>query len=363
MIIKNITKNFQIDGTLIFYESFGAGHINDTYALTYKINDNDTERYILQKLNKNVFPDIDILMENMVNVTEFIQKKLLDRNEDVKNKCINIIKTKDNRNYYIDEFEDNWRMTRLIENTKALDVVVDTDLFEKTGKAFGEFINILDDYPANTLNEVIADFHNTVARYIQLEKAIKCDTSNRRANCQDLIDFAIEHRHLCSIIINKLIKGEIPIRVTHNDTKINNILISRDTNEAVCVIDLDTIMPGSLLYDFGDSIRSGCNTALEDETNLQLVDFDIAMFEAYVKGFLEGLGTCITKEEKKLLAISAVIITYECGMRFLADYLNGNVYFKITYPEHNLVRCRTQFKLVQIMLSRLEEMQNIVNKY
>lgn len=362
MIIKRIAENFQVEGVLVLYENFGSGHINDTYALTYT-NNNVLERYILQKLNKNVFPDIEILMENVVNVTEFIKKKLIDNNEDYKNKCINIIKTKDGKNYYVDEFGEYWRMMCLIENTKALDVVVDASLFEKTGKAFGEFIRILEDFPAETLHEVIADFHNTVARYLQLERAIKSDKDNRCADCQDLIDFAVKHRYLTSIIINKLILEEIPVRVTHNDTKINNILISCDTNEAVCVIDLDTIMPGSLLYDFGDSIRSGCNTALEDEPNLQLVDFDINMFEAFVKGFLAGLGDSITKAEKDLLAMSAIILTYECGMRFLTDYIKGNVYFKVSYPEHNLVRCRTQFKLVKIMLERLDEMQSIVAKY
>lgn len=361
-MIKAIANEFDIQGNFLAYDPFGCGHINETFALTYKKN-GKIKKYILQKMNHNVFLNIDGLMENFANVTDYLHKKYTEMGLDAEKRTLTLIKTKDGKNYYTDDHGDMWRVTLLIEDTEAYEVAVDNEIFRKTGKAFGEFICMLDGYPADSLFEVIPNFHNTVKRYENFEKAIEANKANRKETCQAEIEFAKANRKISSLIVDMLAKKEIPLRVTHNDTKINNILMDAKTGEPVCVIDLDTIMPGSLLYDFGDAIRSGCNTSFEDDKNLNNVDFDIEKFEYFTKGFLQGLGDKITENEKKDLAIAAVILTFECGIRFLSDYLDGDVYFKTKYPEHNLVRCRTQFKLVDRMLQQLDQMNEIVAKY
>ncbi|MDE5549453.1 MAG: aminoglycoside phosphotransferase family protein, partial [Clostridia bacterium] len=212
----------------------------------------------------------------------------------------------------------------------------------------------LDGFDASVLCEVIPNFHNTLDRYHKFLASLKKDKMDRSASAQKEIEFVDKRKYMLSSIVTALEKGDIPLRVTHNDTKINNVLIDKFTGNAICIIDLDTIMPGSLLYDFGDSIRSGCNTALEDEKDLSKVDFDIMLYEAYCKGFLKGIGNKITQKEVDMLHLSAIIITLECGIRFLTDYLDGDEYFKTDYPDHNLVRCRTQFKLVE----RMEKMSD-----
>ena len=361
-MIKNIAKNFDIPGVLQAYDDFGGGHINETIALSYN-EDGVFKRYILQKLNGVVFPNLAELMENIVNVTTFLQKKYIAMGEDPLRKCINIIKTIDGKNYYTDKRGDVWRMMIMIESTVSYDLAIDNQVFEKTGKAFGEFISMLDDYPVDGLYEIIPDFHNTKSRFEAFRAAIKSNDAKRKKTCKKEINFIYENVNLCNIIVDKLISGELPTRVTHNDTKINNILMDEKTGDAVCVVDLDTIMPGSLLYDFGDGIRSGCNTAYEDEKDINLVDFDMEKFEYFSKGFIAGVGDNMKQEEKDLLHMAGIIITFECGIRFLTDYLNGDKYFKTTYPEHNLVRCRTQLMLVSKMLDKIDEMKAIVGKY
>ena len=251
----------------------------------------------------------------------------------------------------------------LIENTIGYAIAESRDMFEDAGRAFGTFVRNLSGFPAEELYEVIANFHNTESRFSDFKKALENNYENRKDNVKEEIEFVLSREKYTSKVVSKLKSGEIPLRVTHNDTKLNNVLMDVDTNRAVCVIDLDTIMPGSLLYDFGDAIRSGCNTGLEDEKDLSKVSFDIDLFESFSKGFLEGIGDNITKEEMELLPFAGILMTYECGMRFLGDYLNGDVYFKTQYPEHNLVRCRTQFKLVRDMEERLGEMSEIVSRY
>ena len=235
-------------------------------------------------------------------------------------------------------------------------------MFENTGEAFGKFIARLDGFDANTLCEVIPNFHNTADRYNKFLTAIEQNKSNRAHLVKDEIDFVKQRANKLSLIVDALDTNQIPLRVTHNDTKINNVLIDKASGKAICIIDLDTIMPGSLLYDFGDSIRSGCNTALEDEKDLSIVDFDINLYEAYCKGFLRGIGEKITDKELEMLHIGAIIITLECGIRFLTDYLDGDVYFKTQYDDHNLVRCHTQFKLVEKMESQSQQMLAIARK-
>lgn len=359
--INQIVKNFDIEGDFMAYQTFGNGHINDTYALTFK-TDSGLKRYILQRLNDTVFPNIELLMNNISMVTQFIRDKVIELGGNPDRECLNMIMTRDGETYYNSIKDGKWRCMLLIENTEAYQNAVDPYVFEMTGKAFGEFIQLLDEFPIDEIKEVIPNFHNTVVRYAKFRSAVKENEVKRRRYCRPEIQFAKEHEWLASKIVDLLNSGAIPMRVTHNDTKINNLLMDTITGEAVCVIDLDTIMPGSLIYDFGDGIRSGCNTAMEDEKNLNLVSFNMEMFEHFAKGFIRGIGDVITKTEKENLAIGAVIITFECGLRFLTDYLMGDKYFKTQYNCHNLVRCRTQFKLVSDMLERFDTMNEIIMK-
>lgn len=362
MEIKEIVKNFDIDGNFKAYNSFGNGHINDTYALTFK-QGNSIRRYILQRMNESVFPNIDDLMNNIVKVCDYLKDIAVKRGEDPERKCMSIIKTRDGNYYHTAANGEKWRCMVLIEDTEAYQIAVDTGVFEATGKAFGEFINFLQDFPVHELKVVIPNFHNTLSRFRAFTKALKANSYKRRRYCRDEIKFCLEREDNCAHIVEMLASGEMPLRVTHNDTKINNILMDSDTGEAVCVIDLDTIMPGSIVYDFGDGIRSGCNTALEDEKDLSKVHFNMEMFEYFAKGFIDGMGKNLLEVEKDNLAYGAILITFECGMRFLTDYLDGDKYFKTDYGNHNLVRARTQFKLVKDMEASLDEMNKIVDKY
>ncbi|MBQ4516297.1 MAG: aminoglycoside phosphotransferase family protein, partial [Clostridia bacterium] len=250
-----------------------------------------------------------------------------------------------------------------IEDSVAYQQVENKEQFYHAAKAFGKFQNQLAGFDASRLNETIPDFHNTRARFAQLKEAIKNDNAGRLKEVQAEVDFALARENMVGIVVDAIDKGEIPLRVTHNDTKLNNVLFDNKTDEAVCVIDLDTVMPGSMLYDYGDSIRFGASSGPEDEKDLDKIYCDLELFDAYTKGFLEELSDSITEKELDLLPFSARLMTYECGIRFLADYLNGDTYFKIHYPEQNLDRCRTQFKLVADMEAKDAQMIEIVNKY
>lgn len=361
--INSIVNLFQFDGQFLSAEPYGMGHINDTYAVTVSTGDNSTRRYILQRMNKNIFKNVPELMSNVQLVTDYLADIVAKEGGDSEREVLTLIKTKDGNAYYEDEKGDYWRAYILIEDTIGYAIAESKEMFEDAGHAFGKFINKLGDFDASKLYEVIPNFHNTVSRFADFKAALNNNYKNRAEGIKEEIDFVLSREKYCSVVVDMLKNGNLPLRVTHNDTKLNNVLMDVKTNKAVCVIDLDTIMPGSLLYDFGDAIRSGCNTGLEDEPDLSKVAFDINLFESFCKGFLSGLGAGITKEEKELLPFSAILMTYECGMRFLGDYLNGDTYFKVHYDTHNLVRARTQFKMVSDMEKQLDDMKNIVNKY
>lgn len=362
MTLSKIAGQFSFKGDCLDIKPFGNGHINDTYVALCSTSEGDV-RYILQRLNSRVFPNPIQLMDNMVAVTEFLRKKILADGGDPDRECLCLVRTLDGKNYYVDDNSDVWRATKFIENTQTYLVAEDREMFADAGRAFGQMLSRLADFDASKLHDVIPNFHNTMSRYDALHKAAKADKLGRLEGAREEFNFAVEHSYLCPVIVDALGCGAIPLRVTHNDTKLNNVLIDSSTKRAVCVIDLDTVMSGSLLYDFGDAIRVGCSTAEEDERDLAKVDFDIDNFDAFTRGYISGAGSSITHEEAELMPISAVILTYECGMRFLTDYLDGDNYFKTAYPEHNLVRCRTQFKQARLMLDRIEEMKNIVHKY
>lgn len=361
-INMDIVNAFQIKGEVTELIPYGSGHINDTFRLTCKLAEGGTKRYILQKMNDSIFKDPVGLMANVVHVTSFLREKIAAAGGDPERETLNVIKTKENGNYH--QFEgDFYRMYSFIEGATSFDEVRKPEDFYHSALSFGHFQRLLSDYPAETLFETIENFHNTVSRYRDFEKAVEEDVLGRASAVQEEIRFVREREADTHVICEALLKKEIPLRVTHNDTKLNNIMIDDQTGKGLCVIDLDTVMPGSALYDYGDSIRFGANTGAEDEKNLDLVGLNLELFEIYTKGFLEGCAGSLTEKEVDLFPMGAKLMTFECGMRFLADYLKGDVYFKIHRPEHNLDRARTQFKLVADMEAKWSEMLAIVAKY
>ena len=357
--IENVVSAFDIEGKVSEYVPFGNGHINDTRLVTM---DNGVQ-YVLQRINKNVFKRPDLLMENYVGVTKFIRKKIEEMGGDPLREVLNAIYTKDGKPYTIDEEGQYWRLLVYVTDSIGYDKVERPEQFYDSALSFGDFQYMLRDYPADTLHETIVNFHNTPDRYRQLMEAIENNAAGRLAEVGAEVEFAKARREFAYTLENAHSEGKLPLRVTHNDTKLNNILFDINTGKTLCVVDLDTIMPGYSVNDFGDSIRFGATTALEDETDLTKVNFDISLYELYVKGFIEGAKGGLTEGELEMLPIGAIMMTFECGMRFLADYLNGDTYFRVHRPSHNLDRCRNQFKLVADMESQLDEMKAIVRKY
>lgn len=366
-IKNNVAVQFKTAGEINGIEPYGSGHINDTFRLTCNLPEGGVKRYILQKMNDDIFKNPDGLMENVMNVTSFLRGKIIAAGGDPERETLNVIPTVEGKNYLRMDKEDGsydyWRMYTFIENATSFDEVKEPQDFYNSALSFGNFQRMLADYPADTLHETIVNFHNTVKRFENFKKAVEEDVCGRAAEVREEIGFVLEREADTHVICDALSQKRIPLRVTHNDTKLNNIMIDDETGKGLCVIDLDTVMPGSALYDYGDSIRFGASTGAEDEKNLDLVSVDLGLFDIYTKGFLEGCGGSLTKEEIELFPMGAKIMTFECGIRFLADYLQGDVYFKIHKPEHNLDRARTQFKLVADMEAKWEEMKEIVNKY
>ena len=352
--IKQILSQFNID---VDAQLYGEGHINTTYLAEIA-----PDKYILQKINTNIFTDPDGLMKNIAEVTSFLRKSIIANGGDPNRETLNLIKTKDGKDYYKTEDGSCFRLYTYVENTVTYQTVEKKEQFYNAAKAFGKFQRQLADFPADTLTETIKDFHNTRKRFADFKAAVAEDKMGRKASVQKEIDFVLARENDCGIVVDALNSGELPVRVTHNDTKLNNVLFDADTDEAICVIDLDTVMPGSLLYDYGDSIRFGASSGAEDEPDLNKIWCDMELFRAYTKGYLEAIGDSITEKEIELLPFSAKLMTYECGMRFLTDYLNGDTYFKIHRPNHNLDRARTQFKLVADMEKKMDEMKKIVKE-
>ena len=357
--IENVVATFEVEGKVVEYVPFGNGHINDTRLVTM---DNGVQ-YVLQRINKNVFKRPDLLMENYVGVTKFIRKKIEEMGGDPLREVLNAIPTKEGKPYHLDEEGQYWRLLVYVTDSIGYDKVERPEQFYDSAVSFGDFQYMLRDYPAETLHETIVNFHNTPDRYRQLMEAIENNAAGRLSEVSAEVEFAKARREFAATLENAHKEGRLPLRVTHNDTKLNNILFDSNPGKALCVVDLDTIMPGYSVNDFGDSIRFGATTALEDETDLTKVNFDISLYELYVKGFIEGAKGGLTEGELEMLPIGAIMMTFECGMRFLADYLNGDTYFRVHRPSHNLDRCRNQFKLVADMESQLHEMKAIVRKY
>ncbi len=359
---KEIVSNFQIKESFIKAEPYGEGHINQTFLVT--CDDNGKEKlYILQKINNNLFKDVDKLMNNIVLVTEFNREKINARGGNPDRESLSLVFALDGKPYYYDEQSKGYfRVYKFITDAIAFQRADTPELFYQSAVAFGEFANLLAEFDATELFEVLPDFHNTVKRFSNFEKALKENKSKRADLAKPEIEFYLSRKDYCSKIVSLLESGKMPTKVTHNDTKLNNVMLDAKTVLPVAVIDLDTIMPGSICYDFGDSIRFGCNPCSEDEPDLTKVNFDLELFRAYTKGYLSALKDSITDIEKENLTWGAILMTYECGMRFLTDYLDGDVYFKTHDAEQNLRRCRTQMKLVLDMEKLLPEMTKIVNE-
>lgn len=356
--IKTIMDAFNFEGVYQSAKDFGNGHINDTFRVDFKDN-----LYILQRINDDVFKKPNELMDNVERVTEHLKKKIKEEGGDPSRETLNVVKTKDGNNYFKDEDDNYWRAYDLIEDTHSYDLVEDPEDFYQSGLAFGKFQKRLADFPIETLNYTIEDFHNTPKRFETFLESLKANKSKRKEQAQKEIDFILEQEAFTQTLWDHYHKGELDLKVTHNDTKLNNVLIDKNTGEAICVVDLDTVMPGFALDDFGDSIRFGASTALEDEKDLDKVKFDLELYEVYVKGFLEGAQGSLSPLEIELFPEAARMLTLETGIRFLTDFLDGDVYFKTDYPEHNLVRARTQLKLVSEMDKVWDEMKQISKKY
>ena len=357
--ILKIIAQFMLPEGEVEAAPYGNGHINDTLCVIVHTNEGD-RRYILQRVNSYVFPKPIDVIENIEKVTAYLGEIIRQEGGDPCRETLTLVETRDGRRYTLAEDGELWRMYLFIEGTKSVDLPDTEALFALSGRAFGKFQHQLGGFDASKLHETIVDFHNTPARYRQLEDAIAHNEAGRLEQVQEEIAFCKTYEREVHALVEAMEAGEIPLRVTHNDTKLNNVLLDEKTGEGVCVIDLDTVMPGLAAYDFGDSIRTGANTAAEDETDLSRVQFSLPMYAAFARGFLSEAGNALNAREKELLPMGAKLMTLECGMRFLADHLNGDKYFKVHREGHNLDRARTQFALVRHMEENWERMQEII---
>ncbi len=350
---------FDWGGQVVQTDRYGSGHINDTFCVQVQ-QAGGSVRYILQRISSVAFPNPDRVMENMVNITAFMGKTLAEQGEDPFRGTLTLLFTRNGKNCYIDDEGSVWRALYFIEDTKCYQSAETPELFCAAAKAFGRFQRLLGDFPAHTLYETIERFHDTENRLNNLKLAVAADKLGRAASVQDEIAFALAREEDCSVCMDALRKGILPLRVTHNDTKLNNVLLDATTGEGVCVIDLDTVMPGLSVNDFGDAIRFGANHSADDEKDLSKVNFDLELYEIYAKGYLEEAASVLTAEEIAYMPWGAKLMTLECGIRFLTDYLEGDVYFHTVREGQNLDRCRTQFKLVRGMEENWEAMNRII---
>lgn len=358
--IKELLGVFSFSGEFETSAQLHDGHINNTYRFDFKDADGTLNRYLVQEINTYVFKDYEGLMRNVMGVTEFMKKKVAEIGGDTKRECLTVIPTVEGKPYYLDSEGRCWRCYNFIYGTHSCQGVDCAETSFKAAKAFGKFQNMLADYPSDSLVETIPNFHNTVSRFSDFKKAVADNLSGRADQVKEEINFVLAREKDCSVLLDLVAEGKLPLRVTHNDTKLNNVLFDNETGEGICVVDLDTVMPGLSLYDFGDSIRFSANTATEDEKDVSKVSISLEYFKAYTLGYLSTAGESLTAEEINQLAFSSKLMTLECGMRFLGDFINGDVYFKTEYPEHNLVRCHTQLALVADIEKKLPQMQEIV---
>ena len=356
--VEDILTSFELEGSVVSAEPFGSGHINDTFRVTTELADGTQRKYTLQRINHAVFRKPQLVMDNIQRTLAHLATKM-ERYPDMR--CLSLVLTKEQRNC-VRTFDGKWwRMYEYIDNVESYDNVRDTDVVYEAARGFAQFQNMMADLPLPRLHETIPYFHHTPMRYATLEEAVHQDIRGRAHEVMAEIEFVRDRRHLVAHLLNRYLRGQIPERITHNDTKINNALFDPENKKCVAVVDLDTVMPGLALYDFGDICRTTCNTVDESDPNCDAVQFDLRMFEAAVSGYLDTAHFLVPAEIQEL-TFSAWLLPFMVGIRFLTDYLQGDVYFKTHYPRQNIDRCHTQFKMVERIEGLREEMQAIVQR-
>lgn len=362
-LLNEALAAYDFGGQLVGAVRYGSGHINDTFVVHTQPGEDPCRRFILQRISSAAFKHPDEVMANIVGVTSFLGEKIKEAGGNPARETMSVWATKSGENFYTDSEGGAWRVYPFVEDTICLQKAETPELFAASARSFGKFQRMLKDYPADTLYETIPKFHDTEDRLAKLKAAVAADVMGRVKEVGPELKFVQEREADCSVALSALRDGRLPLRVTHNDTKLNNILIDRESGEGICVIDLDTVMPGLAINDFGDSIRFGANHSAEDERDLTKVNFDLELFDVYAAGFLEGAGGALTETELDYLPWGAKLMTLECGIRFLTDYLEGDHYFRIHREGQNLDRCRTQFKLVSDMEAAWDDMKAVVDKY
>ena len=361
--LHEMASRFQFKGLLTSIEPFGTGHINDTFRVNCD-EEGVSRRFVLQRINHHIFKNLDQLMDNIVRVTEHIKNKLQQqRVDDIGRKALSVIPTIDGKNCYRDNNGNYWRACSYISNGRTYDRVLSPELAYEAARQFGLFAKMLTDLPGPPLHETIKDFHNGPKRFRKFEKVLELDSCNRAKDVKKEIDFVIAHKDILNVLPGLVEQGKIPVRITHNDTKINNVVFDTDTNEALCVIDLDTVMPGLTLFDFGDMVRTAAATADEDEPDASRMSLDITLFSELARGFIEQTDSFLTQAEKRCFAFSCQVIIFEQAVRFLADYLEGDIYYKISRPIHNLDRTRTQISLLKSAIAQQDQMAGLAKGF
>ena len=359
--VETIAEQFHLRGTLLEVKSLAQGHINDTYIITSK-EDGCVVRHLLQRINHEVFKDPAAMMDNILRVTKHIRMKMRRTDPELASRQLTVVRTDSGAGYSRDPEGNYWRVYDFVEHAATYDTVDSTELACEAARMFGWFQRMLDDLPGPALHETIPNFHDTRLRFEQFQEVLKEDPCNRAQAVRAEIDFLFENAGICDVLTDLVEKGEFPRRIAHNDAKINNVMFDERTHQGVCVIDLDTVMPGLSIYDFGDLARTAANPAQEDEPDLSKVFLDISMFTALARGFARETSRFLTPIEKDYLAFAGKLITFEQFIRFLADHLRGDVYYKIHRTGHNLDRSRTQMKLVQSITEQEASMNEIVLK-
>ena len=360
--LQEISHQFQIYGQILHAETCKIGHINETYSATYD-QGGARVRYIHQKINQTVFKDPPAVMQNISRVTSHLRGKLENlKAKDITRRCLTIVPARDGQSFYRDQTGEYWRTFIFIEGAKTFESVQSQPQAHEAGRAFGLFQSLLVDLPGPRLTDTIAHFHHTRRRFQALQKAVENDHFNRAGSARTEIEFALKREPIVDVFLDALAKKDMPERITHNDTKFNNVMLDCATGEAMCVVDLDTVMPGCALYDFGDMVRTTTSPTMEDELDLSKVRLQMPMFKKLTEGYLSTAGAFLTKTEKSHIAFAGKLIAFTIGLRFLTDYLAGDTYFRIHRPAHNLDRCRTQFKLVESIEKQEAAMQSFVDK-
>ncbi|MBQ8108988.1 MAG: aminoglycoside phosphotransferase family protein [Clostridia bacterium] len=359
--LKAIIDRFEFEGSFSACEEIKVGHVNRTYRLRFVLEDKSSRSYVLQRINTFAFKKPEQVMENVRLITEHLSRAMLARGRDPENHVLHLVPTRDGRAMILDGTEC-WRAYDYVSHAKTVNRVDTPGQFYEIGRAFGEFQNMLSDFPIERLYDTIPDFHDTVKRLEAFERSVSADVMRRADSVADEIAFVRARKGRMGRIVEMIADGSLPLRVTHNDTKINNVMLDINTGEALCVVDLDTVMAGSSLYDYGDAIRFGASTAQEDERDLDKVQLDIGLFRGFSDGFIGQTARDLTPLELESLPLGALVMTFEVGLRFLTDYLDGDRYFRIEYPDHNLVRARCQFKLLTDMEAHEEDMKCIVGE-